>query len=89
MSKVFTTEITSDQIPSDNPLHQRLFKAYVAVKDLVKGDVLEVGCGEGRGIDLILENAKSYTAIDKLEEAVESLRAKYPSGKFSWPFSFS
>ena len=82
MSKVFTTEITSDQIPSDNPLHQRLFKAYVAVKDLVKGDVLEVGCGEGRGIDLILENAKSYTAIDKLEEVVESLRAKYPSGKF-------
>ncbi len=82
MSKVFTTEITSDQIPSDNPLHQRLFKAYVAVKDFIQGDVLEVGCGEGRGIDLILEKAKSYTAIDKLEEVVESLRTKYPSGKF-------
>ncbi|MCB0489370.1 MAG: class I SAM-dependent methyltransferase [Cyclobacteriaceae bacterium] len=82
MAKVYTTEITSDQLPSDNPLHQRLLKAYVAVQDLVKGDLLEVGCGEGRGIDLMIEKVKSYTAIDKIEGIIQRLRQKYPSGKF-------
>jgi SAM-dependent methyltransferase len=82
MGKVYTTEITSDQLPSDNPLHQRLLKAYIAVEELIEGDVLEVGCGEGRGIELITNKAKSYTAIDKLEEVIESLKIKFPSGKF-------
>lgn len=82
MAKVYTTEITSDQLPSDNPLHQRLLKAYVAVQDLVKGDLLEVGCGEGRGIDLVINKVKSYTAIDKIEGIIQELRKKYPSGKF-------
>lgn len=82
MGKVFTTEITSDQLPSDNPLHQRLLKAYIAVIELIKGDVLEVGCGEGRGIQLIMSKAKSFTAIDKIEGIIEGLRIKYPSGKF-------
>ncbi len=82
MSKVFTTEITSESIPSDNPIHQRLLKAYVLAENYVEGDVLEVGCGEGRGIDLILKRAKSYTAIDKIEPVIKQLREKYPSGKF-------
>lgn len=82
MAKVYTTEITSDQLPSDNPLHQRLLKAYVAVQDLVKGDLLEVGCGEGRGIDLMIGKVDSYTALDKIEEIIQKLRQKYPSGKF-------
>lgn len=82
MAKVFTTEITSEDIPSDNPIHQRLLRPYVLVKDWVSGDLLEVGCGEGRGIDLLMQNAKSYTAIDKIEEVVAKLKAKYPAGKF-------
>jgi len=82
MAKVFTTEITSGDIPSDNPIHQRLLRPYVLVKDLVHGDVLEVGCGEGRGIDLILEKAKTYTAIDKIEPVIQKLRNRYPTGKF-------
>jgi SAM-dependent methyltransferase len=82
MSKVYTTEITSEEIPSDNPIHQRLLKAYVVAEDYVQGDVLEVGCGEGRGIDLILPRAKSYSAIDKIEEVIDRLRKKYPTGKF-------
>jgi len=82
MSKVFTTEITSESIPSDNPIHQRLLKPYVVARDLVHGDVLEVGCGEGRGIPLVLPAASSYTAIDKIGPVVEDLRRKYPSGKF-------
>lgn len=82
MSQVFTTEITSESIPSDNPIHQRLLKAYVLAEGHVLGDVLEVGCGEGRGIDLILPKAKSYTAMDKIEPMIALLRKKYPSGKF-------
>ncbi len=82
MSQVFTTEITSESIPSDNPIHQRLLKAYVLAEDHVRGDVLEVGCGEGRGIDLMLPKAKSYTALDKIEPIIASLKKKYPQGKF-------
>ncbi len=82
MSKVYTTEITSENIPSDNPIHQRLLKAYVAAEPYVFGDVLEVGCGEGRGIDLIINKAASYMALDKIESALDVLRKKYPAGKF-------
>jgi 2-polyprenyl-3-methyl-5-hydroxy-6-metoxy-1,4-benzoquinol methylase len=82
MSKVFTTEITSEQISSDNPIHQRLFKAYVIAGDHVHGDVLEVGCGEGRGIPILLEHAKSFTAVDKLGDVIKELQAKYPAGRF-------
>ena len=59
---IFTTEITSDKIPSDNPLHHRLLSAYVFAEDYIKGDVMELGCGEGRGINNILKNSRSYTA---------------------------
>lgn len=82
MARIFTTEITSEQIPSDNPIHQRLLKAYVIARDFTEGDVLEVGCGEGRGIELLIQRAKTYTAIDKIEDAIAKLRVKFPAGKF-------
>jgi 2-polyprenyl-3-methyl-5-hydroxy-6-metoxy-1,4-benzoquinol methylase len=82
MASVYTTEITSESIPSDNPIHQRLLKAYVVAAELVKGDLLEVGCGEGRGIDWLLPKIKSYSAIDKIASVIETLKAKYPAGKF-------
>lgn len=82
MAKVYTTEITSEQISSDNPIHQRLFKAYVIARDYVYGDVLEVGCGEGRGIGLLLQSATSFTAVDKLEGVISNLRSKYPTARF-------
>ena len=82
MAKVYTTEITSEEITSDNPVHQRLFKAYVVAKDYVQGDVLEVGCGEGRGVSLLMRQARSFTAIDKMEEVINDLQKKYPAGKF-------
>jgi SAM-dependent methyltransferase len=79
---VYTTEIASEIIASDNPIHQRLIKAYYLSLDYIKGDVLEVGCGEGRGVDLILPKAKSFTGIDKIQEVVDSLKTKYPKGNF-------
>ena len=82
MAKVFTTEITSDEIVSDNPIHQRLFKAYVVATEYIRGDVLEVGCGEGRGVSTLLERATSFTAVDKIKEVIDGLQRKYPTGKF-------
>lgn len=82
MAKVFTTEITSEQIVSDNPIHQRLFKAYVVSKAYVHGDVLEVGCGEGRGVSALLEQATSFTAVDKITAVIDKLKVKFPSGRF-------
>ena len=82
MSKIYTTEITSDSLPSDNPIHQRLLKAYVVAKPWSTGNVLEVGCGEGRGIELIIGEAEHYTAIDKIESAIAALRVKFPTGTF-------
>lgn len=82
MAKVYTTEITSEEIVSDNPIHQRLFKAYVVAKEYVHGDVLEVGCGEGRGVSTLLEYAKSFTAVDKIKEVTINLQKRFPSGRF-------
>jgi len=82
MSKVYTTEIASEQIPSDNPIHQRLLKAYVLAREYIRGDVLEVGCGEGRGIDWMIDRAKSFAAIDKIGPVIETLKRKYQQGKF-------
>lgn len=82
MSKIFTTEITSDQITSDNPIHQRLYKAYVVAQDYVKGNVLEVGCGEGRGVDVLINRSQSFTAVDKIEPLIKNLAEKFPQGNF-------
>jgi SAM-dependent methyltransferase len=82
MSKIYTTEITSDTLASDNPIHQRLLKAYVLAHPYVYGDVLEIGCGEGRGIDRVITAAGSYTAIDKIEPVIEALKKRFPEGKF-------
>lgn len=79
---LFTTEITSDKIASDNPLHHRLLSAYVFSQKYIKGDVLELGCGEGRGIDIILRKSKSFTAIDKIKDVIEKLSSKYKDNVF-------
>jgi ubiquinone/menaquinone biosynthesis C-methylase UbiE len=79
---VYTTEIASDQLTSDNPIHQRLLQAYHLAKPFVKGKLLELGCGEGRGIDLLAPLAEQFTAIDKIDSVIEKLKLKYPSHRF-------
>jgi SAM-dependent methyltransferase len=83
MASVYTTEIASDSVASDNPIHQRLLKAYVLATDYVSGNLLEVGCGEGRGIDWLLPKVSHYSAIDKIALVVDLLRKKYPQGDFT------
>jgi SAM-dependent methyltransferase len=78
----YTTEITSDKIPSDNPIHQRLLKAYIIAKPLVKGDLLEIGCGEGRGIKELSDVCTRYVALDKITETVEHLSKQHKNVEF-------
>lgn len=72
-----TTEITSASITSDNPIHQRLLFAYEKGQEYVSGNLLEIGCGQGRGLELMLEKCTSYTAIDKNDYVIEELNKKY------------
>lgn len=81
MSKIYTTEITSEEITSDNPIHQRLFKAYVVAEQYMDGDVLEVGCGEGRGFDVLIPKARSFTAVDKIKPVIDRLQKNYPAAR--------
>ncbi|UXP33205.1 class I SAM-dependent methyltransferase [Reichenbachiella agarivorans] len=78
----FTTEIASDKIVSDNPIHQRLLKAYYVAQPMVSGTVLEPGCGEGRGIELLAPQADQYLALDKIQSVIDALKLKYDSVDF-------
>ncbi|MEQ9424205.1 MAG: methyltransferase domain-containing protein [Cyclobacteriaceae bacterium] len=78
----YTTEITSDKITSDNPIHQRLLKAYYLAEPYIKGDLLELGCGEGRGVELLAPKSKKYLGLDKIQEIIDRLNATYPDLRF-------
>ena len=80
--KVYTTEIASDNLISDNPIHQRLLMPYYYVKDMVKGDLIEPGCGEGRGIAVMRPYINSYLGIDKISRVISSLQSKYQDSRF-------
>ena len=77
-----TTEITSAEIASDNPIHQRLAYAYEEAANFVEGDLLELGCGVGRGIEILKSKVKTYTAVDKIEELTNKLSKQHPEVKF-------
>jgi len=77
-----TTEIASDKISSDNVIHQRLLYPYLVASEQVSGDVLEVGCGFGRGLDALLSKAKHYTGIDKNDALMQHLSEQHPAHKF-------
>jgi SAM-dependent methyltransferase len=79
---IFKTEIASDIIPSDNPVHQRLLKPYTVINNQIRGDVLELGCGEGRGIEEILSKADTFLGLDKIDEVIKRLQDKYPDAVF-------
>jgi len=79
---VYTTEIASDVIASDNPIHQRLLKAYYLSQEHISGNVLEVGCGEGRGVELLAPMADNFVGIDKIHLVIEHLQKKFPEVDF-------
>lgn len=77
-----TTEITSDTIASDNPIHQQLLFPYVAAAQTVTGKVLELGCGWGRGVELLANASEYYTGIDKNRKLMTVLNTRYTNVKF-------
>ena len=78
---LFSTEVTSSKIQSDNPLFQRTLKAYHVVAPHIHGNVLEIGCGEGYGVELLYKNAAQLTLIDKSPYTAELINDKYPNTK--------
>ncbi len=78
-----TTEITSAEIPSDNPVHQRLYWPYEEAAKMIKGKVLELGCGWGRGVEKLISKADHYTGLDKNEALIQALQVKYPQHDFA------
>ena len=79
---VYTSEIASDTLTADNPVHQRLLKGYHAAVPFISGDLLELGCGEGRGVELLAPKADGYLGLDKIQEVVDKLANEHPDLNF-------
>ncbi|MCS7019077.1 MAG: class I SAM-dependent methyltransferase [Bernardetiaceae bacterium] len=77
-----TSEVTSYEIASDNVLNNRLFFAYKKAAEMVHGNVLEVGCGTGKGLTVFAERCEHYTAIDKNTKLLNHLSKLYPRFTF-------
>ncbi|WP_130736761.1 bifunctional 2-polyprenyl-6-hydroxyphenol methylase/3-demethylubiquinol 3-O-methyltransferase UbiG [Flavobacterium sp. J27] len=78
----YSTEVTSAKIKSDNPVHQRLLFGYHSAKEYIQGDVLEIGCGIGRGLEIVVKKSKTYTGIDKNKKLIEEQIQNYPENSF-------
>ncbi|MDA0193737.1 MAG: class I SAM-dependent methyltransferase [Bacteroidetes bacterium] len=78
----YTTEIASDKILSDNPIHQRLLKAYHLAEPYINGNLLELGCGEGRGVEIMTQKCDKYLGVDKIGGIIERLKVIYPNLDF-------
>ena len=65
MASFQTAERHSAQVITDNVLHQRHMIAYHQAANIISGNILEVGCGEGYGMELLAPKADKYMAIDK------------------------
>jgi 2-polyprenyl-3-methyl-5-hydroxy-6-metoxy-1,4-benzoquinol methylase len=71
MASFQTAERHSAKVVTDNVLHQRHMIAYHEAAQIISGHVLEVGCGEGYGMELLAPKAKKYLAIDKYNTPID------------------
>lgn len=71
MASFQTAERHSAKVVTDNVLHQRHMIAYHEAAQLISGNVLEVGCGEGYGMELLAPKADKYLAIDKYNTPID------------------
>ena len=79
---IYSSEVTSSEHLQDNVIHQRLLFAYIEASKHIYGNLLELGCGEGRGYALLQERVRGYTGLDKNEKVIANLQVKYPKGHF-------
>ena len=68
MNTLHTAERVSSTDYSDNYVYQRSLLAYLKASTLVSGKVLEIGTGDGYGIDIIAPHTSSFLTIDKKQQ---------------------
>lgn len=74
-----TGERTVPGLAVENYWFRRHEVAYLHCADICAGqDVLEAGCGEGYGADLIASAARRVVAVDYDAATVEHVRSRYP-----------
>jgi SAM-dependent methyltransferase len=74
-----TGERTIPGLAEENYWFRRHEVVYQRLSDRCAGlDVLEAGCGEGYGADLIADVARRVVALDYDEATVTHVRARYP-----------
>lgn len=74
-----TGERTVPDVAEENYWFRRHEVVYRRLADRCRGrDVLEAGCGEGYGADLLAEVATRVVGLDYDESAVAHVRARYP-----------
>ena len=74
-----TGERTVPGLAQENYWFRRHEVAYLRCVDICAGqEVLEAGCGEGYGADLIASVARRVVAVDYDAATVEHVRARYP-----------
>lgn len=77
-----TAERSSHKDPSENVIFQRHLVAYKESSKLIHGTVLEIGSGEGYGIEELSSKTKKYIAIDKFHSFTSGRSKKDGSIEF-------
>lgn len=62
-----TAERSSGHDPSEQVIYNRCLYAYKAASGYVKGNLIELGSGEGYGIQMLAPLAERYLAVDKFD----------------------
>ena len=74
-STTFSPDAYFDNAGDDRDKWETLVKR---LREVTLTSLLEVGCGEGRGLELLIEKADAYAGVDKITEVIDRLSAKYP-----------
>lgn len=65
-----TAERSSGHDPSEQVIYNRCLFAYKATSGYVKGNIIELGSGEGYGVEMLAPLAGKYLAVDKFDTNV-------------------
>jgi SAM-dependent methyltransferase len=55
---------------------------YTKIAQYIKGDVLELGCGNGQVLENYGSNISSYCGVERSSPQIEKLKQKYPNASF-------
>lgn len=73
-----TGERTVPGVPEENYWFRRHLAVYEALAPRCGGTVLEAGCGEGYGADLLAARARHIVALDYDAQAIAHVQRRYP-----------